>query len=42
LDRNEVMKKMRSQECPLIQEDVIQEERSKIKHLKTFPTLPEI
>ena len=41
-DKNEVIKKLRSQDIPIIQEDIIQEERTKVRHFKTFPTLPEI
>ena len=36
-DKNEVIKKLRSQDIP-----IIQEERTKVRHFKTFPTLPEI
>lgn len=41
------MKKLRSQDVPIIQEEIIQEEiiqeeKIKVRHFKTFPTLPEI
>ena len=41
-DKNEVIKKLRSQDVPIIQEGIIQEEKMKVRHFKTFPTLPEI